>query len=48
MHLDIYTYVYIHNNNYESRFAKTTYNLERREYIINFIRGIRGLLVVVI
>jgi hypothetical protein len=32
MHLDI-VYVLIHNNIYESRKAKTTYNLERREYI---------------
>jgi len=31
MHLHKY-YVYIHDKNYVSRFAKTTYNLERREY----------------
>ena len=30
MHLHKY-YVYIHDKNYVSRFAKTTYNLERRE-----------------
>ena len=28
----INTYVQIHSKNYASRFAKTTYNLERREY----------------
>jgi hypothetical protein len=31
MHLDKY-YVCIHSINYVSRFAKTTYNLEWREY----------------
>ena len=33
MHLDI-TYVYIHNKIYEYRKVKTTYILERREYVV--------------
>ena len=33
MHLDIH-YVYIHNKSNAFRKAKTSYNLERREYII--------------
>jgi len=36
MHLDIY-YIWIHNKSNVSRIAKTSYNLEWREYIV--IRG---------
>ena len=33
MHLDIH-YVEIHSKNYVSRKAKTTYSLDRREYVL--------------
>jgi hypothetical protein len=36
MHLDKH-YVYIRSKNYTSRFAKTTYNLERRKYVLDRI-----------